>query len=92
MTGMEKLTLFEFHLDGAQFGPRSLTDEAVEESTEDDETAESTGGNRVLRLVAASILVSLIATAIARRFAGNDEDELVVDDGEDISIDTIEAE
>lgn len=89
---MEKLTLFELHFDDAQFGPRSLNDDTDAETTMTDEPvdAESAGGSRILRLVAASIVFSLIATAIARRFAGDDAD--IDADVEDISIDPIEAE
>lgn len=88
---MEKLTLFELHFDGAQFGPRNLGDDADDGATEDVESEQS-GGRRVLRLVAASILFSLIATAIARRFAGDDSEIGIEEDVEDISIDPIEAE
>jgi hypothetical protein len=79
----ENLTLFELHVEDAQFGPTTLpdgeqataeseTDEAPDETTD---TGRREGGarRRVLLLAVASVAVSVAATALARRLAGADE-------------------
>lgn len=83
--GIQKLTFFELHFDGATFGPVGSSTESSpdEETIVEDETGaeieemETGAGGSVLRKLAlavgVSIAVSLIATAIAKRFAGDDE-------------------
>lgn len=81
--GLDKLTLFELHFDGAQFGPKRLpgptataddeTDEDATASAATDTADESDGGRRFLPLVAASTAVAVGATLLARRFLGDDE-------------------
>jgi hypothetical protein len=74
----ENLTLFELHLEDAQFGPTSLPDldavESAEESGEEpDQTAAGGSRRRGLALLLASVAVSLVATVVARRLAGADD-------------------
>ncbi|MFB6104555.1 MAG: hypothetical protein ABEJ57_05640 [Halobacteriaceae archaeon] len=86
---MEKLTLFELHFDGAQFGPTTMGGEDTASPAEPESEA---GSSRRLGLVAASIIVAVVATAVAKRLT---RDATVMEPdtaGEDISIDPVEAE
>lgn len=68
---VSKITIFELHVDDARFG----TNDTIEDA-ESVETVESTpeSGPNVGRLVLASLLVSVVATLVARRlFGGTDE-------------------
>jgi hypothetical protein len=94
---LENVTLFEVHLDDAQFtadaggsdrseGVRAedvrVDDEAVDDSeaVEGAETGgESSGRGGFLRLAAASVALSLVATVVARRVAGRGDDPVEVD-------------
>jgi hypothetical protein len=86
-----KITMFELHFDGAQFGPSSLdtpeTTSEVEEVEEypDDATPE-TGGRSPRRLVIAaigvSIGVSLLVRRLARRF-DSDDDGITIEEVEE---------
>ncbi|WP_436931346.1 hypothetical protein [Halosimplex halobium] len=78
----ENLTLFEVHLDDAQFGTDAGrsderdADVALPEPDSDDdrETADSSGGRgRFVKLAVASVVVSVAATLVARRVAGGDD-------------------
>jgi len=102
--GIQKLTFFELHFDGATFGPvgsssESPTDEETLVGDETDaeregmETGSSGGILRKLALaVGVSIAVSLIATAIAKRFAGDDDEDFdTVDLAADTGSETEEA-
>ena len=70
---VEKITLFELHLDGAKFG----TNDDVEETptVETLQAVAETGrdGPGVGRLLAASLFVSVVATVLARRLFGDDD-------------------
>lgn len=76
----EKLTLFEFNVEDAQFGPGIIGGEdagaaADEEGGTEAEAAdaESSGGaGRLLRLLAVGLVVSLVAALLARRFFRSD--------------------
>ncbi|WP_436906925.1 hypothetical protein [Halosimplex marinum] len=102
---LENVTLFEVHLDDAQFtadaGRADDRDDAGErdrptaadaervadvERVGDAEAAEregsaegSSGPGRFLKLTAASVAVSVLATVVARRIAGRDDDPVAVD-------------
>lgn len=82
---VQKLTLFEVHLDDARFGTNEALEAAdmadvetprPEIETHETEIAEpetTDEGPNVRRLVAASLIVSVVATAIARRLFGDDK-------------------
>lgn len=104
---IEKLTLFELHFDGAQFGPRRLdTDTSVgdetpvetdspelAEETDSQEQAEETGGRRFLALATASVVLAVGATLIARRLFGEDEQTTVDEFAEEpVDSEAIEVE
>jgi hypothetical protein len=95
---VQKITLFEPHFDGAQFGPSVMGGEGedIEELVED--AAESTdievsgdieesasGGSR-LRRVFTFVVMAGIATAVGRmafrRFGGDESDTLEFEDDE----------
>lgn len=91
--GMEKLTLFEMHFDGARFGQTTLGD-GVEETSGGDETTAApsrSGGRRLLRFITAGIVLSAIGTAIARRFLGREPSLELDEDVEDIAVETVDA-
>lgn len=82
----ENLTIFEVHLEDAQFGPESMGESEEPEASEtnakvSDEVADSEdeGGVPVKRLIVASVLVSIVATVAARRLFGDDEPEVEID-------------
>jgi len=97
----DKLTLFELHFDGAQFGPRAIgaTDETDAEPTDVTETADEIdesaagrgGARRVLALVGASVLLSVVATFVVRRLGGGDEQTTLDDVAADESAVDVEA-
>jgi len=89
---MEKLTLFELHFDGAQFGTTTMSGEESEHHDDAEEPVGESGSGRLLRLIAASVVLSVVATAIARRLARSDADLELDDDTEDIAIEPVEAE
>lgn len=82
---VRKLTLFEVHLDDARFGTNEALEaadtadietrqpeiETHETNISESETADE--GPSIRRLVAVSLIVSVVATAIARRLFGDDE-------------------
>ncbi|WP_415378501.1 hypothetical protein [Halosimplex sp. TS25] len=85
----ENVTLFEVHLDDAQFGPGAgrasddARDEAVDAVRRDaDERAtgseptdeEGSGRSRIAKLAVASVVVSVVATLAARRLTGRDDE------------------
>ncbi|WP_436923391.1 hypothetical protein [Halosimplex amylolyticum] len=90
----ENVTLFEVHLDDAQFGPRDgrsgddsrSESVAVERSDagepevgtdsggEASADAEGSGRGRFAKLAVASVVVSVVATVVARRLAGRGDD------------------
>lgn len=70
----DDVTLFELHIDGAQFGPgESPGAERTSEGARDAEPERSGGRGRALALVALSIGVSLVVATAARRIAGDGE-------------------
>jgi len=105
----ENVTLFEVHLDDAQFsadaggaddGAESdaherraapVDDRRVEERGADDAAAvdesespeRSSGRGRFVKLAAASVVVSVVATVVARRIAGRGEDPIEVNQDAD---------
>lgn len=64
----ENLTLFEIQLDGAQFGPRTMSgdDTSLDDSTDDVEHAESGGRGRLLPVFLLAAL-AIGAAALYRR-------------------------
>ncbi|MFB6189319.1 MAG: hypothetical protein ABEI57_05500 [Halapricum sp.] len=80
---VSKITIFELHVDDARFGTNDTIEDAEPvDSTEF--TPES--GPSVGRLVLASLLVSVVATLVARRLFGGTDDT----DERPIEIDTRE--
>ena len=94
----ENVTLFEVHLDDAQFsadaGLAADADASDDDRRVDDEAAPrvddvavdegaptegSSGRGRFVRLAAASVVVSVVATVVARRIAGRGDDPVEVD-------------
>lgn len=71
----ENLTLFEIQLDGAQFGPRTMSDDtSVEEHSIDDiEHAESGGRGRLLPVFLLTVL-AIGAVTLYRRSQSADLD------------------
>lgn len=91
---MEKLTLFEMHFDGVQFGPSAIgTDgeDGTESGTEDLEVATGSGGSRLVRFLVASIILSVVASAIARKVRRSDDGMDIDEDVQDIAVEPIEA-
>jgi len=75
-----KITLFEPHFDGAQFGPASIPggdpgDENDSADREDANQSESRSGGRPIKLAGLAILVALIAGIVARRFRSESKPE-----------------
>jgi len=77
----ENLTIFEVHLEDAQFGPETMGESEEPEPGEPkaqaiDEPAEGEdeGGVPIGRLIVASVIVSIVATVVARRLLGGDEE------------------
>lgn len=76
-------------VDGSDADPaEAVEDRAHEERVDDEraaesETAEASAGGRgrVAKLILASVVVSVAATVVARRFAGGDDDPVAVDLG-----------
>jgi len=92
---LDKLTLFEVHLEDASFGPNVTGDrsEAEDEPTVEDEAPEESGIS-VGRLVVASVLFSVVVSLVAWKLAGEDEDPDVAidapeetDDAVDVTVD-----
>jgi hypothetical protein len=89
------ITLFEIHLDGAQFGPATIGDEMMErmgkksgtgepaESEMVDESGESESGGRSRsppRFLPVVVLLGIaVGYAVSRRFRGGDEGTMDVD-------------
>jgi len=81
----ENITLFEFDLQDAQFGPRDLdvpdrvkgkvrsSDDEVAADVETD-TEEDSGGVGIGRMIVMALVVSIAATLIARRLRGGKEE------------------
>lgn len=95
---VQKITVFEPHFDGATFGHSSTESTTEETGLEEDITSdggvpESSGGRgrKILALLVASITISILVSAAARRFGG-DEDEFEAvefdtdEDGEPIDV------
>lgn len=89
---VDKLTLFELHMDSPRFG----TNETLAEEIETDDTVEETTreGPRFGRLVLASVAFSIAMTLLARRLVGGDDTEQIEIDEFEQSDDetTIEVE
>jgi len=104
----ENVTLFEVHLDDAQFtadagrsdgrgadaddrrvGDGAVADDAVVETepAADGETGAASGRGRFVRLAAASVVVSVAATVVARRIVGRGGDPVEVDLEPDRTVD-----
>ncbi len=91
-----KLTVFELHFDGIQIGgsadgtTRDVADDAEDDATEagpvEDEGGRSVGGT-VLALLATVLVVSYVASKVAKRFDGEEYEADVaieaVEDGEE---------
>lgn len=86
----DKITLFEFDLQDAQFGPKSMDvpdkfsgtvgtdedDEGHEGDVEAEfETEDSSGGPSIGRMILFAVVMSVVATLVARRLGGDDEEE-----------------
>lgn len=96
-----EVTLFEIHLDGAQFGPAAIGDEMMErmgrmgrsremhEETTMDETSEGrrsrSMARRAVRFVPVVVVFAVAGYAARRRFRGGSE-EMVDDDAEAVEI------
>ncbi|QPV62055.1 hypothetical protein I7X12_15050 [Halosimplex litoreum] len=105
----ENVTLFEVHLDDAQFssdagrsdGRRAdaVDDEAVvdAEAVADAEPADGratdspSGRGRFVKLAAASVVLSVVATVVARRVAGRGDESVEVDLETDSAFDDSEV-
>lgn len=83
----DEVTLFEFDLEGAQFGPKEVdvperfsgrTETEPEEATTDVEAEtdaeDESGGPSLGRMVLMAIVVSVVATLVARRLRGGDDE------------------
>jgi len=82
----ENITLFEFDLQDAQFGPRDLdvpdrvkgkvrsSDDEVAADVETDTEDEDSGGVGIGRMIVMALVVSIAATLIARRLRGGKEE------------------
>jgi hypothetical protein len=91
---VQKITLFEPHFDGAQFGPSVMggADDDTEEAAESTDIevsgdeAEATSGGSRLRRVFTFVVVAGVATAVGRlafrRFGADESDVLDVEDDE----------
>lgn len=68
---VSKITIFEAHLDGAQFGPVSpgQDEKGRDDSSREDDATESTGGRSRKRIVlfGSVLVVTLLAIAVAIR-------------------------
>lgn len=86
----DEVTLFEFDLTDAQFGPESMdvpdkfsgsvgTDEGDEDhgatAEAEFETEDESGGPSLGRMIVMALVVSVVATLLARRLRGGDEEE-----------------
>lgn len=87
---VEKITLFEPHFDGATFGPGTSSPESTADETVVEEAIASGGdvtgssggrGRKILGLVVASVVVSIVASTIARRLAGDEDFEAIEFEG-----------
>jgi hypothetical protein len=65
---VREITLFEVHLDGARFGTN-------ETATSDEEQNAEQDGPSVVKLVLASLFLSVAVTVIVRRLFGDEADE-----------------
>lgn len=87
---LDKLTLFEVHLEDASFGPNLGPEESegVDEPTVEDEPADG-GGISVGRLVVASVVLSVVVSVLAWKLTGDDEESDVAIDApeEDDAVD-----
>ena len=78
---VERITLFEPHLEGSQFGPQ--TEEPVEESTEE---AEEASGGFPLGMVFLALVVSLVVTTLVMRRSSESDDVPTVEAKEKVSL------
>lgn len=82
----DEVTLFRFDLTDAQFGPREMdvpdrVKGKVDTGSSDDdveatvESEDESGGPGIGGMIVMAVVVSIVATLIARRLRGGDEDE-----------------
>lgn len=89
---VEKLTLFELHMDSPRFGTNDTIAEEIDEG-DVEEAVDAPEGPSFRRLVLASIAFSIAVTLLVRRLTGGEDTEAIDIEAVDDDLETpIEVE